>query len=278
MMNAQLTTRDDQLEADYDWLADYMAGRLTDAREQEFEQRLIDDPEFFRMMAPFLTVLLPIEPSPIEIEVRERVAARRAAQQRAMQEREARRRHIKGWIAAITTAAVPVKVIAGFATATLIYAVVRLERPSVVTPTPIFVQVPTVPKQPSTQPDTQSLSTHPRPTVVATNPTDIDVVPVFSVTVDSTTERALAEMLANSPLPTPQFTPTAAKVPAQRARNWRQVAVIQVDTAGGSGLKQFMDGLAHGVKRAVGAVAGTIADIAHRRRPVHQLGPRGDRP
>ncbi len=247
--------------ADYDMLAEYMAGRLSDVQTKRFEKRLIDDPQFFRRMAPLLSVLYPVEPPPIELEVRSRVVAHRAAKRRAKEAREARRRRVKGWIAAVATAALPVKVItAGLATGTLVYAVMRLERPSAVEPPRIFVQVPpTAPDTPSTQRGTPKFRTQPRPTVVATNPPVVAAIPELPLTLDSAAlERALAENLATSPELAPRFTPAAAKVPAQRARNLRAVAVIQIDTLGVSRMKQIKDFFTVGVQRVVGAVAGTI--------------------
>ena len=52
-----LITSNEQLDAEDEWLADYMAGRLSPERANEFEQRLRTDRQFFRRVAPFLSVL-----------------------------------------------------------------------------------------------------------------------------------------------------------------------------------------------------------------------------
>ena len=78
MMPLHVSVPAEQPLEEYDVLAEYMADRLSDIETKRFETRLLTDPQFFRRMAPFLSVLYPVEPPPIEIEVRQRVAARRA--------------------------------------------------------------------------------------------------------------------------------------------------------------------------------------------------------
>jgi hypothetical protein len=264
-------TAAEQPLADYDVLAEYMAGRLSDIETKRFEKRLIDDPQLFRRMAPFLSVLYPVEPTPIELEVRARVAAHRAAKRRAKEAREARRRRLKGWVVVVTTAAVPVKILAGFATASLIYAVARLELPSVAEPPrQIFVQVrPPVPhdsvprvvaQSEPAHTDHHTVRTHHVPVTDAGQP--IDVVPL-PAPVDSATERAVAEMVARS-LPEGRVTPSATR-PGEAGPQvaWVPHIWVEVDTTH-SVAREIKDKVVNGLRGALAAITYPIHAIRRR--------------
>ena len=257
--------------ADYDVLAEYMAGRLSDVETKRFEKRLIDDPRFFRRMAPLLSVLYPVEPQPIELEVRARVAAHRAAKRRAKEAREARRRRLRGWVAAVTTAAVPVKILAGFAAASLIYTVARLALPSVAEPPrQIVVQVP-----PTIAPDSAprvaaqtapshterpTIRTHDVPVTVAAQSTDAGQLPV---PVDSAMERAVAEMVARS-LPEGGVTPSATRPGETGPRvAWVPRIWIEADTTN-SLAREIKNAVASGARGALAAIVWPVEAIWRR--------------
>jgi hypothetical protein len=207
-----IKSQTEQLDAEDEWLADYMAGRLSPERTKEFEQRLRTDRQFFRRTAPFLSVLYPVEPTQIELEVRARVAARTAAMIRAKAERIERRRRRAALLGGAATREFWVKAGAGFATAaTVLVAALQLAEPTmaptplfvhVVRPAPIVAQIP-APRRPS------------RPIVAAAVPvTPIqERVPVF---VDPALDSALAGI--DSTTVRAYFAPSGATIPTEQGR------------------------------------------------------------
>jgi hypothetical protein len=259
--------------ADYDVLAEYMAGRLSDVETKRFEKRLIDDPQLFRRMAPLLSVLYPVEPSPIQLEVRGRVAAHRAGKRRAKEAREARRRRLRGWVAVVTTAAVPVKLVGGFATASLIYAVARLALPSVAEqPQQTLVQVlPTVTHDSTPRVVVQSEPAHTEHHTIRTHHVPvseaaqaIDVTPVPSP-VDSAMERAVAEMVGRA-LPEGGVTPSVVTKPGETAPQvaWVPRIWVEADTTH-SLLRTAKNKLVSGVHGALAAARESIDFIRRRK-------------
>src|SRR5258708_5352425 len=153
-------------DAEDDQLADYMAGRLSDIEVKQFEKRLVDDAEFFHRMAPFLSVLYPIEPSPLEIQIRQRVEARRAAHRRATELRANRARRPEGLVAAVTTATLPVKGFAAATVAATLLMFAQLAGVFTAVPTPMYVQSTPhkqVPLQPTTKVAGVAKSSLPQP-------------------------------------------------------------------------------------------------------------------
>jgi len=197
MTHLSTSNRADLPDTDYEWMADYIGGRLSPARKQEFEQRLISDRHFYRRMLPFLSAQYPVEPLPIELEVRARVAARVAAGERAAAARAERRRRVKGFVDAIAGVLFPGRVMRVVLAASMMIGVAIAEWPMPVDPPMLkFAHVervrPTTPSLTAPATVVTAQVTRPRsdtPVVAVANP-----AVVVGTTGDSVTDRLLAEL------------------------------------------------------------------------------------
>ena len=264
-------------DAEDDQLAEYMGGRLSDIDQKRFEKRLIDDAEFFHRMAPFLSVLYPIEPSPLELQIRQRVEARRAAHRRATALRADRVRRLEGLVAALTTVTLPVK---GFAAATVAATLlVSAQLAGVFTsaPAPLYVQstphikapvqattsVAVVPKSTPPKPRHHRAATIPAPV------TEVAELPAPGL-VDTAGERVVAS-IDSEPFPNAE----ALKITADTRQVIRSVAafdvplLIHVDTLPGSLWGDIKNNVSAGTQRVLGAIKGIGAVITRRPQQRH---------
>jgi hypothetical protein len=270
-------------DAEDDQLAGYMGGRLSDIEEKQFEKRLVDDAEFFHRMAPFLSVLYPIEPSPLEIQIRQRVEARRAAHRRATELRANRARRLTGWIAAVTTATLPVRGFAAATVAATLLMIAQLAGVFTAVPAPVYVHS-TPPAQAPLQPPTtvavvaKSTPAQTRHHTVATIPAPVTQVAELPAPgpVDTAGAQVVAR-LDSEPLPNAG----AIKITVDARRVIRSVAafdvptLITVDTLPGSWWQDTKNNLAHGTKRVLGAIIDPIDVIiqkARKKKPHFQGG------
>jgi len=258
-------------DAEDDQLADYMGGRLSDIEEKQFEKRLVDDAEFFHRMAPFLSVLYPIEPSPLEVKIRQRVEARRAAHRRATELRASRSRRLEGWIAAVTTATPPVKGLAAATVTGTLLLIAQLAGLFTSSPLPVYVHA-TPPAQTPLQPPTTVAtvvkhppprSRHHRPVTHSAPVTEVAELPA-SGPVDSAGERVAAR-IDSEPLPLPSA--AAVKITVDTSRVISSVAAVEVrpqitvETESGSVLKSIKNEVTSAVTRVVGSAADAIRGL-----------------